>query len=125
MWLSRTKTMLLESVIVVSFAATLSHASAIARRASSVDDCPGYTASNVQQTASSLTADLKLAGSACNVYGTDIADLKLQVDYQTGKTFEFHSSKNGSATSCTSMNKWLEKSGIVLLPRQLATKEAL
>ena len=83
--------MLFVSLLVASFAATLSHASAIARRASSVDDCPGYTASNVQQTASSVTADLKLAGPACNVYGTDIADLRLQVDYQTGKTLEVFS----------------------------------
>lgn len=44
--------------------------------------CPGYTASNVQQTASGFTASLSLAGDACNVYGTDIEALSLTVEYQ-------------------------------------------
>ena len=44
--------------------------------------CPGYTASNVQQTASGFTASLALAGKACNVYGTDIDALNLTVEYQ-------------------------------------------
>ncbi|KAI1502595.1 family 31 glycosyl hydrolase [Biscogniauxia marginata] len=45
--------------------------------------CPGYTASNIQTTASGLTADLTLAGEACNVYGTDLEDLSLEVSYDT------------------------------------------
>lgn len=50
----------------------------------SVDACPGYTASNVQTTGSQITgADLTLAGTACNTYGTDLTDLKLLVEYQT------------------------------------------
>lgn len=48
--------------------------------------CPGYKASNVKTTASSLTADLSLAGAACNVYGTDLTGLTLQVVYETGKS---------------------------------------
>ncbi|KAI9741612.1 MAG: hypothetical protein M1835_003093, partial [Candelina submexicana] len=44
--------------------------------------CPGYTASNVVNTANGLTASLTLAGAACNVYGTDIQDLSLLVEYQ-------------------------------------------
>ncbi|KAF2724910.1 glycoside hydrolase family 31 protein [Polychaeton citri CBS 116435] len=44
--------------------------------------CPGYKASNVQQTGNRLTADLTLAGNACNVYGNDIIDLVLDVQYQ-------------------------------------------
>lgn len=44
--------------------------------------CPGYLASNVQTDATGLTADLSLAGEACNVYGTDIANLTLTVEYQ-------------------------------------------
>jgi alpha-glucosidase len=44
--------------------------------------CPGYTASNVQQTASGFKASLSLAGNACNVYGTDIDALSLSVEYQ-------------------------------------------
>lgn len=44
--------------------------------------CPGYTASNVVETTNGFTADLTLAGSACNVYGNDIEDLTLRVEYQ-------------------------------------------
>ncbi|KAI9685806.1 MAG: hypothetical protein M1812_008605, partial [Candelaria pacifica] len=45
--------------------------------------CPGYTASNVVRTAQGFSASLTLAGEACNVYGTDIEDLTLNVDVQT------------------------------------------
>lgn len=45
--------------------------------------CPGYTASNVVQTAFGVTADLALAGAACNVYGTDVNFLSLTVEYQS------------------------------------------
>lgn len=44
--------------------------------------CPGYTASNVTRTAYGWTADLTLAGQACNVYGTDVTDLRVAVEYQ-------------------------------------------
>lgn len=47
--------------------------------------CPGYTASNVQTSDTGLTADLTLAGTACNVYGDDLTDLTLSVTYETGK----------------------------------------
>lgn len=50
----------------------------------SIDDCPGYTASNVQDDGGRVTADLALAGPACNVYGNDLTDLKLEVEYQNG-----------------------------------------
>jgi len=46
--------------------------------------CPGYKAANVKTTSSSLTADLSLAGPACNVYGDDLTSLTLSVDYETG-----------------------------------------
>jgi alpha-glucosidase len=46
------------------------------------DICPGYTASNIVRTPYGLTADLQLAGSACNAYGTDIEALNLIVEYQ-------------------------------------------
>lgn len=49
------------------------------------EDCPGYTASNVQKSDSGITADLTLAGAACDVYGTDLIDLKFEASYQTGK----------------------------------------
>lgn len=55
------------------------------RQTSSLDGCPGYLASNVQDTGSKVTADLALAGTACNVYGEDLTELKLEVEYQTGE----------------------------------------
>ena len=47
--------------------------------------CPGYIASNVATTASGYTADLTLAGDPCNVYGNDIVDLSIIVEYQNQK----------------------------------------
>ena len=47
--------------------------------------CPGYTAQNITQSSTGLTAYLKLAGPACNVYGDDLDDLVLNVEYQTSK----------------------------------------
>jgi alpha-glucosidase len=41
--------------------------------------CPGYIATNQHET------DLSLAGEACNVFGTDLPDLKLEVEYQTSE----------------------------------------
>lgn len=49
-----------------------------------LDSCPGYRASNVETTDSGLTASLTLAGTACNVYGTDLEELTLTVEYQSG-----------------------------------------
>jgi hypothetical protein len=57
----------------------------VVRDSASVDDCPGYEASNVEKTDSSITADLTLAGDACNVYSNDLKDLKLLVEYQSSK----------------------------------------
>ncbi|KAF7366623.1 Glycoside hydrolase family 31 protein [Mycena sanguinolenta] len=48
-----------------------------------LDACPGYTASNVKVNGGTLTASLTLAGKACNVFGTDIASLSLEVVYET------------------------------------------
>ncbi|KAI0968937.1 glycosyl hydrolases family 31-domain-containing protein [Xylaria arbuscula] len=58
-------------------------ASAPVALSASISDCPGYTASNVVESDGKLTADLSLAGDPCNIYGTDITDLKLLVEYQT------------------------------------------
>lgn len=49
-----------------------------------LDACPGYNASNISSSASSLKADLMLAGSPCDVFGHDIKQLSLQVVYETG-----------------------------------------
>ncbi|KAI3326439.1 glycoside hydrolase family 31 protein [Xylariaceae sp. AK1471] len=45
--------------------------------------CPGYSASNIKTTGSGLTADLTLAGKGCDVYGTDLKNLVLEVSYDT------------------------------------------
>lgn len=58
--------------------------SLVGRQSTSVESCPGYTASNVQNDGGRITADLALAGTACNVYGDDLTDLRLEVEYQTG-----------------------------------------
>lgn len=57
--------------------------------------CPGYKASNIKTTASSLSADLELAGPACNTYGTDLKQLTLEVVYETGQYTLY-----GKAHSC-------------------------
>jgi alpha-glucosidase len=65
----------------------LSNASPLQLRSTSksLADCPGYSASNVKYTHNGLTADLTLAGAACNIYGTDVEDLTLTVEYQAGE----------------------------------------
>ena len=65
-------------------AATAAAAISTRQARGSVDDCPGYTASNVATTGTGLTADLSLAGAACNAYGRDIENLRLLVNYDTG-----------------------------------------
>jgi alpha-glucosidase len=47
--------------------------------------CPGYKATNVKKNAYGLTARLGMAGSGCNVYGNDVAELSLAVQYQSDK----------------------------------------
>lgn len=57
---------------------------------SNTASCPGYKASNVQKKGLWVTgADLNLAGAACNVYGTDLDNLKLSVEYQTRESLSF------------------------------------
>lgn len=67
----------------------LASAAAISKRAvpdyDRLGDCPGYAASNVETSVSGLTADLKLAGPACDAYGDDLEDLVLSVEYESGK----------------------------------------
>lgn len=50
-----------------------------------LEGCPGYKASNVETTDSGITAELTLAGEACNAYGEDLEELILEVTYETGK----------------------------------------
>ena len=51
--------------------------------------CPGYKASGIETTGNGLTATLTLAGTACNIYGTDLEELTLTVEYQNGKLSSF------------------------------------
>lgn len=46
--------------------------------------CPGYRATNVLQGDSYLIADLSPIGN-CNSHSKDITNLRLLVEYQTGK----------------------------------------
>ena len=46
------------------------------------DVCPGYKASNLKENDKGLTATLSLAGQPCNVYGIDVEELSLSVEYQ-------------------------------------------
>jgi alpha-glucosidase len=64
----------------------LASAGSIASRSNSdaLSKCPGYKASNVKTSGNGLTADLKLAGKACNVYGDDLQNLVLEVTYESG-----------------------------------------
>ena len=52
-----------------------------------ISSCPGYEASNVVHSGATITANLNLAGSACDVYGKDLDNLRLLVEYQTGKLY--------------------------------------
>lgn len=64
-------------------------AAALATR-NGTESCPGYKASNVKkQHGAVVSADLSLAGDACNVYGTDLDHLKLEIEYQTGKMVSY------------------------------------
>ncbi|KAI1790995.1 glycosyl hydrolases family 31-domain-containing protein [Ganoderma leucocontextum] len=48
-----------------------------------VSTCPGYALSFLRETQTGLTAQLDLAGPACNAFGHDIANLTLEVTYDT------------------------------------------
>lgn len=84
--------MLIKSFIALAtcarfaLAAPYSHstASLVFPRAANSSVCPGYTATNVDVTDSGLTADLTLAGTACNAYSEDLQQLKLVVEHQNG-----------------------------------------
>lgn len=64
-------------------------AAALLPRQGSPSSCPGYKASNVKSTGGEIvSADLNLAGSPCNVYSTDLDNLKLAVEYQTRRALQ-------------------------------------
>ena len=45
--------------------------------------CPGYELQSLIETDAGLTAHLRLAGPACNAFGTDVDSLTVQVTYET------------------------------------------
>lgn len=47
------------------------------------DVCPGYKASQLEETDGGISAVLTLAGAPCNVYGSDVDVLNLKVEYQS------------------------------------------
>ncbi|KAI6817135.1 glycoside hydrolase family 31 protein [Hortaea werneckii] len=51
--------------------------------AKGLSSCPGYVATKQWETRSGFYADLELAGEACNVFGIDLPQLKLEVEYET------------------------------------------
>lgn len=52
----------------------------------SIDSCKGYSTSNVVETARGLKADLNLIGKGCELYGPDVSELRLVVEYENGQT---------------------------------------
>ena len=76
--------MITKGLLVLGSAIPAIAGALVQRQSTPLDDCPGYTASNVQNDGSRVTADLSLAGTACNAYSEDLFDLKLEVEYQTG-----------------------------------------
>ncbi|KAF4630906.1 hypothetical protein G7Y89_g7227 [Cudoniella acicularis] len=55
----------------------------LSRRQTSRESYLGYALSGVSETSAGFNANLALAEAACNIYGNDIQDLKLTVDYDT------------------------------------------
>ena len=85
---------LLGSALFGAAALASSSQDLVARQAGQLDACPGYAASNVVDEGGRVTADLALAGTACNAYGDDLTNLKLEVEYQTGLFIPNWASKN-------------------------------
>lgn len=81
------KMVFLEHFLAASLALVSSVSAGIVPRQqnATLASCPGYKASGVETTGNGLTASLTLAGTACNVYGTDLKELTLTVEYQSGR----------------------------------------
>ncbi|KAJ7080919.1 glycosyl hydrolases family 31-domain-containing protein [Mycena belliarum] len=52
--------------------------------------CPGYALHALSETHNGLTAKLNLAGAACNAFGTDVANLTIEVTYETPSRLHVH-----------------------------------
>ncbi|KAG9311037.1 glycoside hydrolase family 31 protein [Chiua virens] len=51
-----------------------------------ITNCPGYNIDSLIESQHGLTAQLSLAGTPCDAFGTDIADLTIEVTYQSQTT---------------------------------------
>jgi len=71
--------------------------------------CPGYIATNQHETRSGFYADLSLAGEACNVFGTDLPDLKLEVEYQTSERLHVKIKDSNNTVYQVSRSRTIEK----------------
>ncbi|KAI5776670.1 glycosyl hydrolases family 31-domain-containing protein [Geopyxis carbonaria] len=67
--------------------AALAAATPVTERAltAKVEKCGGYAARNVRRSDTSLSADLKLVGKGCAVYGKDLERLRLEVNYDSNE----------------------------------------
>jgi hypothetical protein len=90
--------MLLKAFYGLALLRSVSGAAVAQRQATgSINDCPGYSASNIVNTDTGLTAKLTLAGPACNVYGKDVQSLYLAVNYDSGTSitpWDLHPSRD-------------------------------
>lgn len=75
-------TLLLTLVAVTRVVRGAAVSTGLVARQASIDEHPGYRASNVVEASTGLTADLELKGPATNAYGRDIEQLKLSVTYE-------------------------------------------
>ncbi|KAF8545189.1 hypothetical protein BDD12DRAFT_812334 [Trichophaea hybrida] len=75
MWNEQLKSILLATALLSP--------QALAGLTPGTDKCKGYTAQNVLKHDSGLTADLKLIGAGCGLYGKDLPGLRLEVNYET------------------------------------------
>lgn len=57
----------------------------VRRTTPNLDSCHGYSASVIQTTSTTLTAQLQFNNGSCNVYGPDLQTLSLTVTYETGE----------------------------------------
>jgi alpha-glucosidase len=48
------------------------------------DRCEGYRTSNVIRGENALTADLTLVGRGCGIYGADLKELRVGVQWESG-----------------------------------------
>ncbi|KAF8132870.1 glycoside hydrolase family 31 protein [Boletus edulis] len=81
-WLSLTTTLAwghTSSLLQRQSTGTISHSM-------NVTNCPGYTLGSLAENEYGLTAQLSLAGTPCNAFGTDIMDLTIEVTYQSQTT---------------------------------------